>query len=78
MTRAEFLAQMDEILDLPAGTLTGGEKLAELENWNSMAMLGFIALADTNNGARIQPRQIVSCVTVDDLLAAARVDRAAN
>ncbi|MBS1856562.1 MAG: acyl carrier protein [Acidobacteria bacterium] len=78
MTRAEFLSEMDAILELPAGTLTGGEKLADLEQWNSMAMLGFIALADTNNGTRIQPRQIVNCVTVGDLLTLARAEGAAS
>ncbi|MDE3165508.1 MAG: acyl carrier protein [Acidobacteriota bacterium] len=69
---------MDSILELPAGTLTGGEKLADLEQWNSMAMLGFIALADTNNGTRIQARQITGCNTVEDLLSAARLDGAAG
>jgi hypothetical protein len=65
---------MDEILELPSGTLTGPEKLEELENWNSTALIGFIALADTNNGARISPRQTLNCVTIADLLAVARVD----
>lgn len=78
MTRAEFLSELDAILELPPGTLAGGERLADLEQWNSMAMLGFIALADTNNGEKIQPRQIVNCVTVGDLLGLARVEGAAS
>jgi acyl carrier protein len=68
MTREEFLMEFDDILELPAGTLKGPEKLEELESWNSTAMLGFVALADTNNGARISPPRIVNCTTVDDLL----------
>ena len=74
MTREEFLLELDEILELPAGTLTGPENLDDLEQWNSTAMIGFIALADTNNGARISPRQLVNCSTVEDLLKLAKAD----
>jgi acyl carrier protein len=73
MTREEFLLELDTILELPVGTLKGHEKLEELEEWNSMAMMGFIALADTNNGTRISPRQIVNCSTIADLLSIAGV-----
>jgi acyl carrier protein len=74
MTRQEFLSSMDELLELSSGTLQGPEKLEELEQWNSMAMIGFIALADTNNGAKLSARQITSCTTIADLLDLAKVD----
>ncbi len=74
MTRNEFLLQMDEILDLPAGTLRGDEKLEELPNWDSTSLITFIALAETNNGVRITPGQIVTCTTVADLLRLARAE----
>ncbi len=74
MTRQEFLLEMDDILELPAGTLQGPERLENLEEWNSTALIGFLALADTNNGTQISPRQIVNCATVDDLLGLAKVD----
>jgi hypothetical protein len=68
MNRDEFLLEMDEILDLPAGTLRGHERLEELPNWDSTSLITFIALAETNNGASISPGQIVTCATVADLL----------
>jgi hypothetical protein len=74
MTREEFLLELDEVLELPRGTLKGPEKLEELEQWNSTAMIGFLALADTNNGTRIAPRQIVNCSTIEDLLKLAKVN----
>jgi len=74
MTREEFLLELADILELPAGSLTGTERLEDLAQWNSTAMIGYIALADTNNQTRIAPRQIVNCVTIDDLLSLARVD----
>ena len=75
MNRNEFLLQMDEILDLPAGTLRGDEKLEELTNWDSTSLITFIAMAESNNGANISPGQIVTCTTVADLLQLAQVGR---
>jgi hypothetical protein len=74
MTRNEFLLQMDEILDLPAGTLRGHETLEELPNWDSTSLITFIALAETNNGVCVSPGQIVTCSTVADLLLLAQLE----
>ena len=68
---------MDEILDLPAGTLRGNEKLEELTNWDSTSLITFIAMAETNNGVSISPGQIITCSTVADLLNLAQVERSA-
>jgi acyl carrier protein len=74
MTREEFLLEMDEILGLRAGTLRGDEKLEELENWDSTALISLIVLAETSNNAQISPDQVVGCSTVADLLRLAQVD----
>ncbi len=74
MTRTEFLKSFDTILELPEGTLTGSETLESLENWNSLAMIDFIALADTNNGVKLATMQIAKSETVGDLLKLAKVD----
>ena len=74
MTRNEFLLEMDEILNLPAGTLKGHEKLGELENWDSTSLITFVALAEANCGVNISPAQIVNCLTVGDLLQLAQVE----
>ena len=72
MTRQEFLSALDTLLELPAGTLSGPENLEDLENWNSLAMVEYIALADST-GAKVSPRQIRDCETVDDLAKLAKV-----
>jgi acyl carrier protein len=74
MTREEFLLEMDEILGLRAGTLLGDEKLDELANWDSTALVGLIVLAETANDVRISPDQVIECSTVADLLRLAGVD----
>jgi acyl carrier protein len=63
----DFYHKLDEILDIPAGTLKGGESLKEFDGWDSMAMLGFIALADEIYGVTIPAKRIPACQTVDDL-----------
>jgi acyl carrier protein len=68
MDRPTFLPLLDEILELPGGTLKGPEKLEDLENWNSLAMVSFVALVDEHFNYAISPRQFVNCATVDDLL----------
>jgi hypothetical protein len=75
MTRNEFLMEMDEILGLSTGTLRGEEKLEELENWDSTSLITLIALAASNNGARLSPDQIVNCSTVSDLLQLAGAEK---
>ena len=67
MNRKEFLAQLDEILELPAGTLTGAEPLSDLENWDSLAMMNVIALASDRCGVTLSPRKIAACASVADL-----------
>lgn len=64
---------MENLLELPSGTLQGGEKLEDLEGWNSLAMVEYIALAD-RNGAKASARQVRDCETVDDLARLARVE----
>ncbi len=68
MDRREFLESLDEVLDLPAGTLTGAEPLENLENWNSLAVLSLIALADEKCGVLLSNSQLVRCKSVDDLV----------
>jgi acyl carrier protein len=73
MTQSEFLNELDEILGLPAGTVRADQKLDELENWDSMALISFIVLAETHSNVSILPDQIVTCSTVADLLGLAQI-----
>jgi len=68
MNSQMFLAQLDEILELPKGTLQGGEALADLENWDSLAMMSFLALASDQYASTLSPRAIAGCKTVTDLM----------
>ncbi len=73
MSRQEFLLQMDEILGLNPGTLRGDEKLENLKNWDSTALISLLVVAEANNNVPIAPDQVVGCSTVADLLRLAQV-----
>lgn len=67
LNTTDFYRKLDEVLDLPPGTLKGGEALSGFDGWDSMAMLGFIALVDENYAVTIPAKRIPACRTVDDL-----------
>jgi len=75
MSRAAFLSEIDEILGMRPGTLKGDEKLEDLHNWDSTALIGVIVLAEAASERHISPDQVVTCSTVADLLRLAGVDR---
>lgn len=78
MTRDEFLAEVDQLVYLEPGTLKGPEKLEDLDQWTSIAIVGFIALADTYNGTQLGMTQIARCSTVEDLLKLVKVEASAT
>jgi acyl carrier protein len=69
MNLKEFLSKLDELLELPSGTIRSGAVLADLEAWDSVAVISFIAMADSEYGATVPPKRIAECHTVDDLAA---------
>lgn len=69
MTKADFLAQLDEILEYDAGTLTGDEVVKDLDGWDSLATLSFIAMVDEQLNLQLSGAQIAKAETVNDLVA---------
>ncbi len=68
MTRAEFLQALEESFEVDQGTLEGNETLEDLECWDSMSALIYMALADEKLGITVSGEQIINCKTVNDLL----------
>lgn len=73
MNTTEFLLALDEMLELDPGTLTGTEALEDLENWDSLAVISFIALVDEKLGLVVEGEKLVKAKTVADLLTLAGV-----
>ena len=69
MNKTEFYRALDELLEVEPGTTNGAQPLADLEGWDSVTVLSFIAMADEKYGVNIPVKSIVTCQKVDDLAA---------
>jgi acyl carrier protein len=67
VSKTQLLEHLTQILEVPEGSLTGDEKLDDLQEWNSIAMMSFIAFADEHFNKILSPRQFAGCETVNDL-----------
>ena len=69
MTKTEFLRLLEIQMEIPEGSLQESKKLTEVEGWDSLASLLFIALADEKLGITVMGKDIAHSKTVGDLLA---------
>lgn len=69
MTRAEFYATIDDILDLPVGTVKGNENLKELPaTWDSLAIVSFIAACNGLFGVVLVGDKVKATKSVAELM----------
>ncbi len=71
MTKKDFFTEIETIIEAGAGTVTGDKELASLEGWDSLAVMGFIAMLDEKLNLKVPPQRIAACKTADDLAALA-------
>jgi acyl carrier protein len=64
----QLLDLLAELLEREPGTISPSEALADI-GWDSMAVVGFIALADDRFGVIVDARRLATCATVEDLAA---------
>jgi acyl carrier protein len=65
---SQFYHDLEELLELDSDTIKGNEVLTDI-NWDSMAVVAFIAMADANYGSSVHVAQLQQATTVADLLA---------
>jgi acyl carrier protein len=68
MNVQQFLDKICDVLELEAGSLKGEEALDSLDNWDSLAVISFIALADEELGVIVDAEKLAQAQTVRDLL----------
>ena len=49
---------MEKLLNVPAGSVQGDRELKTLESWDSLTILEFIVLADTDYESNVEPSDI--------------------
>jgi len=68
MKKAVFLNKLEEIMEVPSGSIKGDEKLTDLR-WDSMTVVQFIALIDEEFSLSISAADLLKAKTVPDLIA---------
>ncbi len=68
MQRAEFIAKLEEALDVEAGSLSPETDLSQVKEWDSLGVVEFQSLADEELDLQVPPPQITACQTVGQLL----------
>lgn len=69
MTTQELCTELELILQLPAGTAKATSTLASLKNWDSLAAVEFIAMADEKLGVAVSAAALARATSVPDLVA---------
>ena len=67
MDKNAFYSKLTELLELTEGSVGGGSVLADIPEWDSVAVISFIAMADSDYSATVPPERIARCRTADDL-----------
>lgn len=68
MTNQEKLEKIAEIMDLEPEEIKEDAILAEYDEWDSVAVLSFIALMDEEFGKEVRGGEIRKLITVNDLM----------
>jgi acyl carrier protein len=68
MTRHDVLRLLEETLELRPYTLTGKEALTEVDGWDSLSTLAFIAMVDKVFALPLPGSRVAHCETVSELI----------
>lgn len=68
MTNEKKLEMLEEMLDLDAGTLKPETMLSDLEEWDSIAVISFIALMDDEFDKLVRGKDIKEKETIGDIM----------
>ncbi len=66
MDSKEFIEKMEEVLDTEE-TISMDTVLAELEEWDSLSLVSYIAMANAGYGKKINPADVKNAVKISDL-----------
>jgi len=67
MDRSTLYIEIDDLLQLPKGTIRGDQALKKVRHWDSLAVISFIVLANERYGVSLVPNEVGACQTVEDL-----------
>lgn len=64
----DILSAIEEIMEVDSGTVESSMPLAGMSQWDSMSMIAFISVANSQFGKKIAAAKLAQCKTVADLV----------
>ncbi len=68
MNKTEFINQIADILEIEPLNLSGAEVLEEIGNWDSLSIISFVAMVDTELKIIVDPEKLKNAKTINDLI----------
>ncbi len=69
MDKPAFFAAVAEILEADPAGLTGNEALDSIGNWDSLSVISFVAMVDSDLGQIVDGEKLKDAKTLNDLAA---------
>ena len=69
MKKSDFYLALADMLECEPNEISDDTVLADLPTWDSLAVLSFVALADSQLGVTVEGAKLSGCKTVSDLIA---------
>lgn len=67
MEDSKVFVALEDLLEMESGAIRGEEQLCDLPGWDSITMVGFLAMAFETFGAAVAPNRLMECRTMTDL-----------
>ena len=68
MGEKEILSELELIIEADPATLQANAELAQLDRWDSIAVVSFMAIADEKFGVILSAKELEKAATVADLI----------
>lgn len=68
MTKKDFLVLIENIIEMDPNTLSGNELISDLERWDSLTVVSFIAMVDEKFSVTLSPQKISAAKSIQDLV----------
>jgi acyl carrier protein len=67
MDEQQFLTRIAEVVEVDAASISMSSPLGDLQNWDSLSRVGFLALLDQHYGKTVEPDDLDQAKVVGDL-----------
>ena len=68
MTKLQFLSKLETLLEADLGSIREADPLSTFDRWDSLTMMGFIAMVDEELGVTVPATKLVAATSVNDLV----------